>query len=81
MYFNYPDVHIAACKGGSMTETLFDEYLDEVFKKRPGALFSPSTLLLMDHATSHKVSIDYFLKAVFTITSLKSMKDRATYID
>lgn len=49
------DVHIAACKGGSMTESLFNEYVDQVIRKRAGAIFNPPTLLLMDHATSHKV--------------------------
>ena len=49
------DVHIAACKGGSMTESLFNEYVDQVIRKTAGAIFNPPTLLLMDHATSHKV--------------------------
>ena len=39
-----------------MTEDLFNEYLDAVIKKRPGAIFNPSSLLLMDKAASHKTN-------------------------
>lgn len=39
-----------------MTEELFDEYLREVVQKRPGAIFTPPSLLLMDQARSHKTA-------------------------
>lgn len=51
------DIHVAACKGGSMTETLFGEYVNQVIRKKTGAIFNPPTLLLMDQATSHKVTV------------------------
>ena len=36
-----------------MTTDLFKDYMDEIIKKRPGALFSPPSLLVMDKAASH----------------------------
>lgn len=38
-----------------MTELLFMNYLEEIVKKRTGAIFYPQTLLLMDQAASHKI--------------------------
>lgn len=48
-------IHVAVSKGGSMTVPLFKDYLSEVIGKRNGAIFNPSTVLLMDQAASHKV--------------------------
>lgn len=38
-----------------MTFPLFEEYVEEIIKKRTGAIFSPPALLLMDKAASHSV--------------------------
>lgn len=39
-----------------MTESLFNGYMEKIGKQRPGGIFNPSSLLLMDQAKSHKIS-------------------------
>lgn len=45
---------IKVAKGGSMTTDLYHQWLNEVFSKRHGAMFSVPSLLLVDQARSHK---------------------------
>ena len=48
---------IKVAKGGSMTTDLYSEWLNEVFSKRHGAMFSQPALLLVDQARSHKAEV------------------------
>ena len=40
-----------------MTTPLFEQYCEEIIKKRPGAIFSPLSLLIMDKAASHSTDV------------------------
>lgn len=40
-------------QGGTMTKELFSAYMETVVDRRPGAIFNPKSVLLLDHARSH----------------------------
>ena len=51
---NFGDVVVSASKGGSMTnEFMKSEYLQKVWKARPGSIFKPSCVLTLDTARCH----------------------------
>ena len=51
-----------------MTTDLFKDYMDEIIKKRPGALFSPPSLLVMDKAASHSKEGSFVLYCGATVS-------------
>lgn len=48
------DVYITVSKGGTMTESLLEEWTEAVYNKRPGGLFQQPNILVLDSATCHK---------------------------
>lgn len=48
-----PECVITVAKGGSMTTTLMEQYVDSVWRTRPGSIFRNPALLVLDKHRSH----------------------------
>ena len=60
-----------------MNEVLLEEWTENVYKKRPGALFQQPNILIMDSATSHKKETVNAKARRCQVTCVKIMSEAA----